>query len=81
MIDASGNTKTIKERFDEAINKLETRKGFAFGICDSGKEITTTELKEGDVNNCPPGMDNIGSFKVHPVIKDAIPSPADIHKP
>ncbi len=78
MTDASGDTKIVKEKIDEAMSRFkETGKRYGFGICSNGKEISTTEIKEGDGNNCPPGMD-IGSFHVHPVIRDAIPTPVDI---
>ncbi len=85
MTDASGNTKIVKEKFDEAINKFkQTGKEYGFKICEVGKEITATELEEGDGNfmkpkNSCPGME-IGSFHLHPEIKDAIPSPIEINK-
>ncbi len=84
MTDASGNTNIVKEKIDEAMNKFkETGKPYGFNICSTGKEITATEVEEGDGNfmkpkNSCPGQ--IGSFHIHPEIKDAIPSSIDIGK-
>lgn len=84
MTDASGNTKIVKEKIDEAMNKFkQTGKEYRFNICEVGKEITATEVEEGDGNlmkpkNSCPGQ--IGSFHIHPEIKDAIPSPVDSGK-
>ena len=82
MTDASGDTKIVKEKIDEAMNRFkETGKGYGFGICSNGNEITATELKEGDgrTNGCPEMQ--IGSFHVHPGIKEANPSLIDIGNP
>ncbi len=74
------NTKAVKEKIDAALKtSKETGKGYEFRICDSGKEITTTELKEVGGANCSPNKE-IASFKTYPLGKDAIPSPADINK-
>ncbi len=83
MTDASGETKIVKEKIDETMKKFkETGKGYGFGICSNGKEISTTEIKEGDgkiKNSCPEV--EIGSFQLHPGIKDVPPSPKDILHP
>jgi hypothetical protein len=79
MTDASGETKIVKEKIDEAMSRFkETGKGYGFGICSNGKQISTTEIKEGDgkMNSCPENQ--IGSFNIHPGIKDVPPSPKDI---
>lgn len=85
MTDVSNKNTKIVEKFDEAINKFkQTGKEYKFNICEVGKEITATEVEEGDGNfmkpkNSCPGQ--IGSFHIHPEIKDAIPSPIGINKP
>ncbi len=85
MTDASGNTKIVKEKIDEAMNKFkDTGKEYRFNICSTDKEITATEVEEGDGNfikpkNSCPEME-IGSFHVHPRSKDTIPSPIEIGK-
>ncbi len=72
-------TDILKVKIDEAMSKFkETGKEYEFNICSDGKEITTTQLGDGKMKNtCSPGME-IGSFKVHPGIKDVPPSPKDI---
>jgi hypothetical protein len=78
------NVKTVKEKIEEAMNKSkETGKGYGFNICSKEKEITTTELQEGDgmttKNSC--SGTEIGSFHIHPGSKDEIPSQKDTIQP
>lgn len=78
------NTKVVKEKIDEAMNKSKkSGREYGFNICSSILgNITATKVEEGDShsitleNDCPEA--NIGSFHVHPMSQAAIPSPKDL---
>lgn len=78
------NTKVVKEKIDEAMNKSKkSGREYGFNICSSGLgNITATKVEEGDShsitleNDCPEA--NIGSFHVHPMSRAVIPSPRDM---
>jgi hypothetical protein len=74
--------KNVEEKIDEALKlSKETGKEQGFNICQSGEEITTTNIQEvdrdlSDENKCP--ETNLGSLHVYPESKDAAPFPKDI---
>ena len=75
--------KNVEEKIDKALElSKESQKGYGFNICQTGAEITTTNVQEVDreftnnENKCPGAK--LGSFHIHPENNDAIPSPKDI---
>ena len=77
--------KDVEERIDEALKlSKKTGKEHVFNICQSGAEISSSNIKElgkefiGDENKCP--GTKLGSFHINPE-SNAISSPNDITKP
>ena len=74
--------KNVEEKIDEALKlSKKTGKEHIFNICQSGAEISSSNIREmgkeftGDENKCL--GTKLGSFHINPE-SNAIPSPKDI---
>ena len=73
--------KDVEEKIDKALKlSKKTGKEHRFNICQSGEEITSSEIEEqgkeftGNENKCP--GTKLGSFQIHPE-SNVVPSPKD----